>query len=104
MKIDNSVKGAPSTVTDSVQRQPANKATAGPAGPASPASAQVQLSSMASLGVDKVLAETPVADANKIAEIKQAIAEGRFTVNADKIADGLLDSVRQLLGRSGSGA
>ena len=101
MKMDNSVKGAPSTVTNSGQRQPANQA---PAGPASPASAQVQLSSMASLGVEKVLAETPVTDANKIAEIKQAIADGRFTVNADKIADGLLDSVRQLLGRSGSGA
>lgn len=98
MKIDNSVKGTPTAANGST-RQPANKVAAGAP---NPASAQVQLSS--SLGVDKVLAETPVTDSNKIAEIKQAIAEGRFTVNADKIADGLLDSVRQLLGKSGSNA
>lgn len=98
MKIDNSVKGTPSTATSGATRQQA--ANKSPAAPDSPASSQVRLSSLASLGVDKVLADTPVTDAGKIAEIKQAIAEGRFAVNADKIADGLLDSVRQMLGKS----
>lgn len=39
-------------------------------------------------------------DAQRVAEIKQAIAEGRFKINPDRIADGLLVSVGELLGRS----
>jgi len=35
---------------------------------------------------------------NKVNEIKQAISEGRFEVNSAKVADGLLDSVHDLLG------
>jgi negative regulator of flagellin synthesis FlgM len=35
---------------------------------------------------------------SKVSEIKQAISEGRFQVNSSKVADGLLDSVHDLLG------
>jgi negative regulator of flagellin synthesis FlgM len=35
---------------------------------------------------------------SKVSEIKQAISEGRFQVNSAKVADGLLDSVHDLLG------
>lgn len=35
---------------------------------------------------------------SKVNEIKQAISEGRFSVNSEKVADGLLDSVHDLLG------
>jgi len=39
----------------------------------------------------------------KVNEIKQAISEGRFQVNSAKVADGLLDSVHDLLkSRQGS--
>lgn len=38
-------------------------------------------------------------DADKVAAIRQAISEGRFTVNSEKIADGLLSSVKELLAR-----
>lgn len=102
MKIDNSVKGAGAAVSNDASRQRADKAPA--TTPGSAASAQVQLSSLSSLGVDSVLAKTSVTDSRKIAEIKQAIADGQFSVNADKIASGLLDSVRELLGKSGSKA
>ena len=37
-------------------------------------------------------------DSAKVDEIKQAISEGRFKVNADKVADSLIESVRQMLG------
>lgn len=40
-----------------------------------------------------------VVDAKRVAEIKAAIAEGRFKVDPERIADGLLNSVRQLLGK-----
>ena len=43
------------------------------------------------------MASAPPVDASRVAEIKQAISEGRYTVNAGKIADGLIDSVRQML-------
>ncbi len=36
-------------------------------------------------------------DAGRVMEIKQAIAEGRFKVNADVVADRLLETVKELL-------
>jgi negative regulator of flagellin synthesis FlgM len=41
-------------------------------------------------------AEAPF-DSQRVAEIRQAIAEGRFQVNPGKIADKLLSEVRALL-------
>lgn len=41
-----------------------------------------------------------VVDTQRVSEIKQAIAEGRFKVNPERIADGLLDSVRQMLAKT----
>lgn len=37
-------------------------------------------------------------DAARVAEIRQAISEGRLDIRAERIADGLVDSVRDLLG------
>ncbi|MCZ7563125.1 MAG: flagellar biosynthesis anti-sigma factor FlgM [Burkholderiales bacterium] len=39
-------------------------------------------------------------DAGRVEEIRQAIAEGRFRVNADAVADNLLKGVAELLSRS----
>ena len=36
-------------------------------------------------------------DAARVSEIKQAIAEGRFTINAGAIADRLINSARELI-------
>ena len=38
-------------------------------------------------------------DAKKVEEVRQAIAEGRFKVNPEAVADKLLSSVAELLGR-----
>jgi negative regulator of flagellin synthesis FlgM len=38
-------------------------------------------------------------DAKKVDEVRAAIAEGRFKVNAEAVADKLLASVGELLGR-----
>jgi len=58
----------------------------------STASVNVNLSSQ----VER-LAEPNVFDAQKVEEIKAAIAEGRFQVDAGKVADGLLKTVKELL-------
>lgn len=42
-------------------------------------------------------AENAPFDAARVAEIKQAIREGRFAISPERIADGLIDSVRELL-------
>jgi negative regulator of flagellin synthesis FlgM len=44
------------------------------------------------------MANAPVVDANKVAEIKRAISEGRFQVNSGVVADRLIQSVRDLIG------
>lgn len=43
------------------------------------------------------LTDTPAVDITHVNEIKQAMAEGRFKINPERIADGLLESVRQML-------
>lgn len=65
---------------------------------AAPASDQVALSALAARLQDT--GAEPM-DTARIAEIKQAIAEGRFQINPERIADGLLESARQLLAKGG---
>lgn len=40
-------------------------------------------------------------DQARVDEIRQAISEGKLSMNADRIADGLIDSVRALLDEQG---
>lgn len=46
---------------------------------------------------ETIMSSTPVVDPARVEEIRQAISEGRFKVDAERIADGLLASVRQML-------
>lgn len=67
-----------------------------------PASTSVSLGTTATqLGkMEASMAKTPVIDANKVAEIKKAISEGRFQVNSGVVADRLIQSVRDLISNS----
>ncbi|HSQ03484.1 MAG TPA: flagellar biosynthesis anti-sigma factor FlgM [Burkholderiales bacterium] len=56
----------------------------------SPLSSQLQ-------AVDPGQTTDGVFDAARVQEIKQAISEGRFKVNADVVADRLLETVKELL-------
>ncbi|SCX57964.1 flagellar biosynthesis anti-sigma factor FlgM [Nitrosospira sp. Nsp1] len=49
--------------------------------------------------IEKKLGNVEVFDAVRVEEIKRAISEGHFTVNPGKVADGLLDTVRDLIHR-----
>ena len=59
-------------------------------------STTAQLQSM-----ESSMASTPAINATKVAEIKQAIADGRFKVNSEAVADRLLETVRDLIGGKG---
>lgn len=77
------------------------RSTAGAKRSATPSDAEVSLSPLSSK-LQEIQADvsSDVVDTQRVAEIKQAIAEGRFKVNPERIADGLLDSVREMLAKS----
>ncbi len=55
------------------------------------------------MSLQHAASSAPVVDSKKVAEIKQAISEGRFQVNASAVADGLIASVRDLVSARQSG-
>jgi len=77
----------------------------GGAAPAADASTdagvQVDLSSAAARLLDGG-SDSESFDAAKVDRITQAIAEGRFTVNADAVADKLMANTQEILGRQSS--
>lgn len=58
----------------------------------SPLSAQLQ-------SIESTVASTEVFDAEKVDAIKVAIASGKFKVDPEKVADGLIASVKELLNK-----
>jgi len=77
--------------TSSATTSTSNAATASTVTNLSSISTQLQ-AAQAATGTDSVFSTS------KVNEIKLAISEGRFQVNSEKVADGLLDSVHDLLG------
>ncbi|MDT8999303.1 flagellar biosynthesis anti-sigma factor FlgM [Paucibacter sp. APW11] len=63
------------------------------------ASAQIALSSTASSLLNGVSDEGSF-DAEKVKRITQAISEGKFSVNADAIADKLIANAQEMLSRA----
>lgn len=102
MKIDNSAK---TNAAKGVAGARKNKPAVGQASPTSQTPRDsVQLNNLSSQlqSIEKGLADVSVVDTARVEEIKQAISEGRFTINSDAIADKLLSAAREMvLGRKG---
>jgi negative regulator of flagellin synthesis FlgM len=97
VKIDDSLKKtAGLTVGNKPAESGKSAEKAGPAATSGTPSVNVQLSSQAQALASQV-ASASVFDANKVEEIKAAIAGGRFQVDAEKVAEGLMDTVRELI-------
>jgi negative regulator of flagellin synthesis FlgM len=95
VKIDNSAGSVGGLPSGESRPRPGKSAT-----PSTTASGEkVELSSLSARmqEIEATLANVPVADTSRIAEIKQAMAEGRFQVDASKVADGLIQSVREMI-------
>ena len=100
MKINDSFKN---TVSVGVDKASAGKAESSKksetAGVDVKTVENVTLSPMASQlqSLEATLAADNVFDAEKVAAIKSAIADGQFKVSSEKVADGLIESVKDLL-------
>ena len=94
MKIDTSIKSLSSGIGGGAR--PGKGATGAPSAGGSD---HVQLSPLASQlqALNTSTADTPVVDSARVAEIRRAIAEGRFKVNPEVVADHLLQTARELL-------
>ncbi|BCL75115.1 hypothetical protein JHS3_08510 [Jeongeupia sp. HS-3] len=92
MKIDPSTR-AP--VTQPLRNTERTSQT-GKAAPADDLSVSIN---PAAAGLSQTEASGAPFDSERVASLRQAIAEGRFSVRADAVADKLIDSVKELLGR-----
>lgn len=86
MKID-------STYNPATTQPPSRPATR----PSKEASSNAESVSLSQLASTLQGTEKPPVNAARIQEIKEAIAQGRFKVNPEAIADGLIQSARDLL-------
>lgn len=95
------INSAITSVGNSPAGSPAKGTARVPAESVASSVEQVALSSLSGRlqEATAALAETPVVDAARVAEIKQAISAGRFQINPERIANGLLDNVKQMLAK-----
>lgn len=102
MKIENSLNSFPPSSASDAPARTAQAKTAESQTP--PEGVNVRLGSassqLRSMEVD--VANASAVDSKKVAEIKQAISEGRFQINSAAIADGLINDVEELINASQS--
>ncbi|SDL72115.1 anti-sigma-28 factor, FlgM family [Franzmannia pantelleriensis] len=90
MKIDSSHPLARPTQGEASNTSKTAATGNAPAKPGSPAAVTHLSDTGASSGQD--------IDMARVEEIRQAISEGKLDIRAERIADGLIDSVRNMLG------
>lgn len=108
MKIDKTPQPLPaSQIGEFAPRSPnAKTANATTSSETPPSGTRVHLGTASKQlrNLENSMANTPAVDKEKVAAIKQAISEGRFQINDSKIADGLINSVKEMLNANKPGS
>ncbi|OAM51350.1 flagellar biosynthesis anti-sigma factor FlgM [Methylovorus sp. MM2] len=99
MKINDSVSKAASLTVEKPETSTTSKSVVAPVSSSSGSAESVTLSPLSSQlqSLEAKVATSSVFDAEKVDAIKSAISSGQFTVNSEKVADGLINSVKDLL-------
>ena len=97
MKIEDSVAKVVSLGADKIDHGSAKKTDASNAG--IQATENVTLSSLSAQlqSLEATVSTDHVFDAEKVDAIKSAIARGQFKVDSEKVADGLINTVKDLI-------
>jgi len=103
MKIDKTTPPLPATQIGELAPRSTN---AKPKGDSSAASDSVHLGAASAQlrGLENSIVNSPVVNSEKVQAIKQAISEGRFQINDSKVADRLIDSVKELISANEPGS
>lgn len=96
MKIDDAAKASPGLGIAANQTRAGRGAEKTTAAANAAATDTVKLSPQ-SQSLAGASNDSAVFDVSKVQEIKDAIASGRFQVDAGKVADGLIDTVKDLI-------
>jgi negative regulator of flagellin synthesis FlgM len=100
MNISDSIKKLGTVdkpVLDKSSNSKNSEKTAGASGNASSDNVTLSAASVQLQSLEAGLANGEVFDTNKVEEIKAAIARGDFSVDTAKVADGLLQTVKDLI-------
>lgn len=100
--LENTLKIGPALNTNHLTeaaRGGADVARTSPSGTPTTSDAAVHLSELSArlAELEAKLSGTEAFDQKRIDEIKQAIAQGQFSVNPDAIADKLIENIREML-------
>lgn len=94
MKIDSS-----QPLTRPLQSGPSGTAKTATGGAPAKAGSPAAITHLSNTGADS----SQDIDMTRVEEIREAISKGKLDIHAERIADGLIDSVRDLLGSSDTG-
>jgi negative regulator of flagellin synthesis FlgM len=99
LKIDNSIKSTPTTKVGQTTAKKAGGTTAAKGASASASRDKVDINPLSSqlAALESSLENVSVVDTARVESIKQAISEGRFKVDADAIADRLIETVKEMV-------
>ncbi len=101
MKIDDSLSGAPSVRSQKTRNGKDKRSTISATITTTQDSVEItQTSAQLNMLEDK-LGQLDTAESSKLEAVRQAIAEGRFQVNEEAVADALVQSSMESLSRQG---